>query len=130
MTIFLEDSLVSLPCLQRILLALVFEKDPGPSIRVQGRLHCPNSVLYGVSGHTGIYIFLYSHKEETTLCGLCFCSSACPMQCSGCLSSVRIRIVEQEGHRALLFLVSCPCSWAPPGSSVMLLGNTHGVDVV
>lgn len=89
---------------ERFVDSLVLEKDPGPSITVQGRLHCPNSVLYGVSGHTGIYGFPYSHKEEeTTFCGLCFCSSACPIQCSGCLTSVRIRILRQEGHRPLLF---------------------------
>lgn len=91
---------------QRFVDSLVLEEDPGPSITVQGRLHCPNSVLYGVSGHTGIYSFPYSHKEEeTTFCGLCFCSSACPIQCSGCLTSVRIRILRQEGHRPLLFVV-------------------------
>lgn len=80
----------------------MLEKDPGPSITVQGRLHCPNSVPYGVSGHTGIYSFPYIHtEEETTFCGLCFCSSAYPIQCSGCLTSVRVRILRQE--RPLLF---------------------------
>lgn len=56
------------------LLTLVLEKDPEPSITVQGRLHRPNSVPYGVSGHTD-YSFLHGLKEETTLCALYSCSS-------------------------------------------------------
>lgn len=73
----------------------MLEKEPGSPITVQGRFHCPNSVPYGVSGHIGICSFPYNHKEKTTLCGLCFCSS-------GCLPSVRIRILRQ-GHKPLLF---------------------------
>lgn len=127
MTIFLEDSLLSLPCLQRGLLALVLEKDPEPSITVQGRLHCPNSVLMESVATLASAVFHTATKKKPPC--VVFASALLLAPSSVLVVLPLAGSGSSEGHRPCS-LVSLPHSWAPPGSFVMLLRNSHGVDVL
>lgn len=90
----------------------VLEKDPGPFITVQGRLHHPNSVPYGVSAHSDYF----SVQPQRRNCLVC--SSAHPIRCSDCLTCVRI--LGQEGHRLML---SSPRLWCQLARSCFILAD-------
>lgn len=131
MTIFLEDSLHSLPCLQRGLLTLwclrriqdlLLQCKEGSTVQTQFRMESVATL--------GSTVFHTATKRKKPL--FVVFASALVLAPSSVLVVLPLSGSGSSGKKVTgpCSLVSLPRSWAPPGASVMLLRNTHGVDVV
>lgn len=98
----------------------ILEKDPEPSITVQGRLHHPNSIPYGFSGHTVIWFSVQPQRRNHLVCSLLLvlCSPHPVFWLSHLCQDLQKR---RSWAYAVCFPVSLGASWCQEGQACSFL---------